>query len=83
MEQLGTPARTSHFPGDGEGTAIGYSEGDNAGGLAMMSRAASERAIPQLECDRQPFTTTLADRRAKIGRVLGNSYDVGHGSYPH
>jgi hypothetical protein len=73
---------TSHLPDKGRGAAIGYREGDGAGGLAMMSHVASERAIPQLECDRQPLAITLADRPAAIGRVLGNSYDVGHGSYP-
>jgi hypothetical protein len=75
-------ARMSRLPDDGKGTAIGYREGDDAGGLAMLSHVASERAIPQLECDRQPIAITLTDRRAGIGRVLGNSYDMGHGSYP-
>ena len=57
----GLAAHASRFPKHGKGTAIGYGEGDDTGGLAMMSHAASERAIPQLECDRQPFAITLAD----------------------
>jgi hypothetical protein len=50
--------------------------------MAMMFGAASERSMAQLECDQQSLSIFLADRVAKIGRVLGNSYVVGHGSYP-
>ena len=78
----GLAAHASHFPKDGKGTEIGYREGDDAGGLPMMSHAASKRAIARLEYGRQPLTITLADRAAGIGRVLGNSYGMGHGSYP-
>ena len=48
----------------------------------MLFGAAGERSMPQLECDQQPPTIMLADRESIIGRVLGNSYVKGHGSYP-
>jgi hypothetical protein len=61
---------------------IGKWKGNGAGRMAMMFGAASERSMAQLECDQQSLSIFLADRIAKIGRVLGNSYVVGHGSYP-
>jgi len=48
----------------------------------MAFGAAGERSMPQLECDQRLPAIILADREPMIGRVLGNSYVVRHGSYP-
>jgi hypothetical protein len=48
----------------------------------MSFAAASQRSMPQLECDQQSLSIVLADPIARIRQALGNSYDVGHGSYP-
>jgi hypothetical protein len=48
----------------------------------MLCGAARERSMTQLECDEPSLLISLADPIAKIGRVLGNSYVVRHGSYP-
>lgn len=48
----------------------------------MMSHAASERTMTQLECDEQSLSIIHADRTAGVGGVFGNSYVMGHGSYP-
>jgi hypothetical protein len=70
------------LPAEREYGSVGKWEGNGAGRMAMLFGAASQRSMPQLECDQQPLSTILADRNATIGRVLGNSYVVGHGSYP-
>lgn len=44
----------------------------------MMNGAASERSTARLECNEQFISMYLADRRANVGGVLQNSYDVGH-----
>jgi hypothetical protein len=77
-----TAGRTNSLPGDGEYGAIGKWKGNGAGRMAMVFGAASERSMAQLECDQKSGSTILADRIAKIGRVLGNSYVMAHGSYP-
>jgi len=48
----------------------------------MMFCAASERSMTQLECDEQSLSIIHADQRAGVGGVFGNSYVMGHGSYP-
>jgi hypothetical protein len=48
----------------------------------MMSHAATERTMTQLECDEQSLSNIHADRTAGLGGVFGNSYVMGHGSYP-
>jgi hypothetical protein len=57
-------------------------EGDGAGRQTMILSATSARSMPQLECDQQSLAIILADRGLRIVRVLGNSYVMGHGSYP-
>ena len=80
-----------HYPVDGtqeflperrECGSIGKWEGNGAGRGAMVSGAASQRSMPQLECDQQPLSIVLAGETPTIRRALGNSYDVRHGSYP-
>jgi len=76
-------AGTREFlPGRRECCSIGKWEGNGAGRKAMVSGAASQRSMPQLECDQQPLSIVLADQTSTIRRALGNSYDVRHGSYP-
>jgi hypothetical protein len=70
------------LPGSREYDSIGKWEEDGAGRKSMLSGAASQRSMPQLECDQQPLSIVLAGRIAIIRRALGNSYDVRHGSYP-
>jgi len=48
----------------------------------MTCGAAKERSMPQLECDEQSAAIVLADGTSIVGRVLGNSYVMGHGSHP-
>ncbi|MDQ2930380.1 MAG: hypothetical protein M3Y05_06115 [Gemmatimonadota bacterium] len=48
----------------------------------MMLSIASECSLTQLECDQQSLSIALADRETGIGGVFGNSYVMGHGSYP-
>lgn len=48
----------------------------------MTFSVARERSVAQLAGDQQSLSIDLADRAAGFGRVFGNSYDVGHGSYP-
>jgi hypothetical protein len=76
------PGRTISLPGDGKLGSIGKWEGNGAGRIAMVFGAAKQRSMAQLECDQQPLSIMLADRFAKIDRAFGNSYVVGHGSYP-
>ena len=57
-------------------------KGDGAGRMTIMFGAAGERSMTELECDKELLTIVLAGREPTAGRVLGNSYVVGHGSYP-
>ncbi len=89
MKQLRTPAlaeevseRANRLPAHGKGVVAGKWEGDGAGRMAMMLSIASERSVTQLECDQQSRSIVLADRETGIGGVFGNSYVMGHGSYP-
>jgi hypothetical protein len=50
--------------------------------MAMTFYAAGERTMTQLECDEQFLSVIHADRTAGVGGVFGNSYVMGHGSYP-
>jgi len=76
-------ARTHEIlPGDREYGSVGKWEEDGAGRRSMLSGAASQRSMPQLECDQQPLSIVLAGGIAITRRALGNSYDVRHGSYP-
>jgi hypothetical protein len=50
--------------------------------MPMMFSAARERSAAQLERDQQSLSIILADRRARFGGSFGNSYVMGHGSYP-
>jgi hypothetical protein len=76
-------ARTHEIlPGSGEYDSIGEWEEDSAGRKSMFSGAASQRSMPQLECDQQPLSIVLSGCIAISPRALGNSYDVRHGSYP-
>ena len=70
------------LPWSGEYGSIGEWEEDGAGRMSMLSGAASQRSMPQLECDQQPLSIVLAGCIAIDLRALGNSYDVRHGSYP-
>jgi hypothetical protein len=70
------------LPDAREYDSIGKWEGHGAGRDAMFSGAASQRSMPQLECDQQPLSIVFADRIRILRRALGNSYDVRHGSYP-
>jgi hypothetical protein len=70
------------LPGSREFDSIGKWEEDGAGRKSMLSGAASQRSMPQLECDQQPLSIVLAGGIAITRRALGNSYDVRHGSYP-
>jgi hypothetical protein len=89
FERMRTPptrfgvARTHEFlPGSREYGWIGKWEEYGAGRKARLSGAASQRSMPQLECDQQPLSIVLAEEIAIFRRALGNSYDVRHGSYP-
>ncbi len=44
----------------------------------MMNSAAFELSAARLEYDEQSLSTCLADRRANVGGVFRNSYDVEH-----
>jgi hypothetical protein len=82
LQTAGLAERTKLPPFVRECGTIEKWEGDGAGRKAMIFTAASERSMPRLECDQQSLTIILADRALRIGRVLGNSYVMGHGSYP-
>jgi hypothetical protein len=76
-------ARTDEtLPWSREYGSVGKWEEDGAGRRSMLSGAASQRSMPQLECDQQPLSIVLAGGIAIARRALGNSYDVRHGSYP-
>lgn len=83
----GLPERTKSLPVWWECGAFGKWEGDGAGRKTTMvgaarKRSTRKRSTPQLECDEQSLTIVLADRASSISGVLGNSYVMGHGSYP-
>lgn len=48
----------------------------------MMFSAARVRSAPQTECNEHFLSIMLAERKGPVGGALGNSYDMGHGSYP-
>jgi hypothetical protein len=78
----GLPKRTNLLPALRECRAFGKWEGESAGRMTTMFGIARERSMPQLECDEERLAIVLADTASSVGRVLGNSYVVGHGSYP-
>ena len=54
-------ARTHEvLPGCREYVSIGKWEEDGAGRKSMLSGAASQRSMAQLECDQQPLSIVLA-----------------------
>jgi hypothetical protein len=76
------PGHTNRLPANGKWITAGKWEGDTAGRMAMLFSVTRERSVTQLECDQQFLSIGLAGRRSAAGTVFGNSYDVGHGSYP-
>lgn len=78
----GWPVSTNRLPVLRKWASAGKWEGNAAGRIATMSYAASERMMTQLECDEQSLSIIHADRTAGVGGVFGNSYVMGHGSYP-
>lgn len=78
----GWPVRSNGVPVRRKRGAAGKWEGNAASGRVMTSHAASKRTMTQLECDEQSLSIIHADRTAGVGGVFGNSYVMGHGSYP-
>ena len=58
-------------------------EGEAAGRMPMIFAAEPECSITEPEYDQQSPSTVLAENCTGLGGGFGNSYVVGHGSYPH